>query len=186
MRRCILTGSRASRGPGTLCLSSFSPRAPERSVRNVDADPQRTAALCEPGLSPAAGSYRVSYVTRPSSSPPPPRGAQLLAPCHTAHKASYHFAEIAPDEELPFPFSRGELPAACWQTAAVDWHFLRAFLSFYLPYSVAFFFLFMIRVTHNSHLPLWSCSSDLEHVLSVVLVIFCPTFNYQHFSRTLS
>lgn len=142
MRRCILTGSRASRGPGTLCLSSFSPRAPERSVRNVDADPQRTAALCEPGLSPAAGSYRVSYVTRPSSSPPPPRGAQLLASCHTAHKASYHFAEIAPDEELPFPFSRGELPAACWQTAAVDWHFLRTFLSFYLPYSVAVFFFY--------------------------------------------
>lgn len=88
---------------------------------------------------PAAGSYRVSYVTRPSSSPPPPHGAQLLASCHTAHKASYHFAEIAPDE-LPFPFSRGELPAACWQTAAVDWHFLRTFLSFYLPYSVAVFF----------------------------------------------
>lgn len=51
MRRCILTGSRASRGPGTLRLSSFTPRAPERSVRNVDADTRRTAALYEPGLS---------------------------------------------------------------------------------------------------------------------------------------
>lgn len=49
-------------------------------------------------------------------------------------------------------------------------------LSFYL----LCFFVFMI----HPHLPLWSCPCYGAHILSVVPVIFCPTSNYQHFSRT--
>lgn len=137
----------------SLSLLFLSPRSRAFSTRRGPAENcGAVRARAQPSCWQLQGQLCNASLFFPST---PPHGAQLLASCHTAHKASYHFAEIAPDEELPFPFSRGELPAACWQTAAVDWHFLRAFLSFYLPYSVAVFFFYsrfasLTRVIYHS------------------------------------